>query len=84
MTEVEQLDAVIIGTGQAGKPLAGDLADAGLDTAIVERDRVGGTCVVRGCTPTKTMVASARWPTWLAERRTTGWRPAECPWTWPR
>jgi len=56
----EQLDAVIIGTGQAGKPLAGALAEAGRRTAIIERDRVGGTCVVRGCTPTKTMVASAR------------------------
>lgn len=57
----EQLDAIIIGTGQAGKPLAGALAEAGWKTAIVEKaDRVGGTCVVTGCTPTKTMVASAR------------------------
>ena len=60
MSEVEQLDAIIIGTGQAGKPLAGALAEAGWRTAIIERDRVGGTCVIRGCTPTKTMVASAR------------------------
>ncbi len=59
-TETEHLDALIIGTGQAGKPLAGAFAEAGWRTAIVERDRVGGTCVVRGCTPTKTMVASAR------------------------
>jgi len=58
--ETEHLDAIIIGTGQAGKPLAGAFAEAGWRTAIVERDRVGGTCVVRGCTPTKTMVASAR------------------------
>ncbi len=56
----ERLDAIIVGTGQAGKPLAGALAEAGWKTAIIERDRVGGTCVVRGCTPTKTMVASAR------------------------
>ncbi len=56
----EELDAIIIGTGQAGKPLAGALAEADHRTAIIERDRVGGTCVVRGCTPTKTMVASAR------------------------
>lgn len=56
----ERFDALIIGTGQAGKPLAGALAEAGQRTVIVERDRVGGTCVVRGCTPTKTMVASAR------------------------
>jgi len=59
--EAEHFDAVIIGTGQGGKPLAGALAEAGWKTAIVERDeRVGGTCVVRGCTPTKTMIASAR------------------------
>ena len=57
----EQLDAIIIGTGQAGKPLAGALAEAGWKTAIVEKaERVGGTCVMTGCTPTKTMVASAR------------------------
>lgn len=57
----EPLDAIIIGTGQAGKPLAGALAEAGWKTAIIETaDRVGGTCVVSGCTPTKTMVASAR------------------------
>jgi pyruvate/2-oxoglutarate dehydrogenase complex dihydrolipoamide dehydrogenase (E3) component len=56
----EQLDAIIIGTGQAGKPLAGALAGAGWKTAIIEKGRVGGTCVIEGCTPTKTMVASAR------------------------
>jgi pyruvate/2-oxoglutarate dehydrogenase complex dihydrolipoamide dehydrogenase (E3) component len=56
----ETVDDLIIGTGQAGKPLAGSLAEAGRTVAIVERDRVGGTCVIRGCTPTKTMVASAR------------------------
>jgi pyruvate/2-oxoglutarate dehydrogenase complex dihydrolipoamide dehydrogenase (E3) component len=55
-----RLDAVIIGTGQAGKPLAGALAEAGWHVAIIERDRVGGTCLIRGCTPTKTMIASAR------------------------
>jgi pyruvate/2-oxoglutarate dehydrogenase complex dihydrolipoamide dehydrogenase (E3) component len=60
MGMTEQLDAIIIGTGQAGKPLAGALARAGWRTAIVEKDRVGGTCVIEGCTPTKTMIASAR------------------------
>lgn len=60
MTDPETFDAVVIGTGQAGRPLATDLAGAGHRTAIVERGRVGGTCVVRGCTPTKTMWASAR------------------------
>lgn len=60
MSQSERFDDVIVGTGQAGQPLAGELADAGREVAIVERDRVGGTCVVRGCTPTKTMWASAR------------------------
>ena len=56
----ERLDALIIGTGQAGKPLAGALAEAGWRTVIAERARAGGTCVIDGCTPTKTMIASAR------------------------
>src|SRR5690606_11628823 len=56
----EKFDAIIIGTGQGGKPLAGALAEAGWRTAIVERARVGGTCIIDGCTPTKTMIASAR------------------------
>lgn len=53
-------DAIVVGTGQAGKPLAHALADHGSRTAIIEAGRVGGTCVIDGCTPTKTMVASAR------------------------
>ena len=53
-------DAVIIGVGQAGDPLARALAKAGQHVAVIERDVVGGTCVNRGCTPTKTMIASAR------------------------
>jgi len=56
----ERFDAVIIGTGQSGKPLAGALGAAGWKTAVVERQYVGGTCINVGCTPTKTMVASAR------------------------
>jgi pyruvate/2-oxoglutarate dehydrogenase complex dihydrolipoamide dehydrogenase (E3) component len=56
----ERFDALILGTGQAGKPLALDLAAAGRRVAVVEREHVGGTCVNVGCTPTKTMVASAR------------------------
>src|SRR5215471_5212483 len=56
----EHFDAIVLGTGQAGKPLALDLASAGRLTAVVEREYVGGTCVNVGCTPTKTMVASAR------------------------
>lgn len=53
-------DAVVIGAGQGGGPLATALAGAGRKTALIEREHVGGTCVNEGCTPTKTMVASAR------------------------
>jgi pyruvate/2-oxoglutarate dehydrogenase complex dihydrolipoamide dehydrogenase (E3) component len=52
-------DAIIIGTGQAGPFLAGRLTAAGMTVAIIERGRFGGTCINTGCTPTKTMVASA-------------------------
>src|ERR1700694_776933 len=52
-------DAIIIGTGQAGPSLAKRLAKAGLKVAIAERERFGGTCVNTGCTPTKTLIASA-------------------------
>ncbi|HET7479952.1 MAG TPA: mercuric reductase [Rubrobacteraceae bacterium] len=60
MTETQHYDAVIVGSGQGGTPLAKALAGAGRRTAIIEREHVGGTCVNVGCTPTKTMVASAR------------------------
>lgn len=53
-------DAIIIGTGQSGPSLAARLAKQGLNTAIIERGRFGGTCVNYGCIPTKTLVASAR------------------------
>src|ERR671928_220694 len=56
----EHYDAVVIGAGQAGVPLATTLAKAGRKTALVEREHVGGTCINEGCTPTKTMVASAK------------------------
>src|SRR6202041_1046147 len=52
-------DAIIIGTGQAGPPLARRMAGSGLKVAIIERGRFGGTCINTGCTPTKTLVASA-------------------------
>jgi pyruvate/2-oxoglutarate dehydrogenase complex dihydrolipoamide dehydrogenase (E3) component len=56
----ESFDAIVIGSGQGGNPLAGALVAAGKKTALIERQDVGGTCINRGCTPTKTMVASAR------------------------
>ena len=56
----EPHDAIVLGTGQAGKPLAVALAKGGWRVAVVERDAVGGSCINFGCTPTKTMVASAR------------------------
>jgi len=52
-------DAIIIGTGQAGPFLADRLSRAGMNVAVAERGLVGGTCINTGCTPTKTMVASA-------------------------
>jgi pyruvate/2-oxoglutarate dehydrogenase complex dihydrolipoamide dehydrogenase (E3) component len=60
MANPQHYDALIIGAGQAGVPLARALAAAGRRTALIERDHVGGTCINEGCTPTKTMVASAR------------------------
>jgi pyruvate/2-oxoglutarate dehydrogenase complex dihydrolipoamide dehydrogenase (E3) component len=57
---MEHYDAIVIGSGQAGTPLSIALAKAGRKTALVESQHVGGTCINVGCTPTKTMVASAR------------------------
>ncbi|MFZ1011576.1 MAG: mercuric reductase [Candidatus Sulfotelmatobacter sp.] len=57
---MDHYDAVVIGSGQAGTPLCVALAKAGRKTALVESQHVGGTCINVGCTPTKTMVASAR------------------------
>jgi len=56
---MNRFDAIIIGTGQAGPALADRLARAGMQVAVIERGKFGGTCVNNGCTPTKTMVASA-------------------------
>jgi pyruvate/2-oxoglutarate dehydrogenase complex dihydrolipoamide dehydrogenase (E3) component len=52
-------DAIIIGAGQAGPSLAGRLAAAGMNVAVIERHLFGGTCVNTGCTPTKALIASA-------------------------
>lgn len=58
--DMKKYDAIIIGSGQAGTPLVFDLASRGKKVAFVEKNKVGGTCLNVGCTPTKTYVASAR------------------------
>jgi pyruvate/2-oxoglutarate dehydrogenase complex dihydrolipoamide dehydrogenase (E3) component len=55
-----KFDAIVIGSGQAGKPLSYALADRGWKIAFFERAELGGSCINTGCTPTKTMVASAQ------------------------
>jgi len=60
MSNTDSYDLVVLGAGQGGGPLAGTAAEHGHRTALVEAKHVGGTCVNVGCTPTKTMIASAR------------------------
>lgn len=57
---MEKFDAIIIGSGQGGNPLARKLAKKGLRTAIIEKRLIGGTCINDGCTPTKSMIACAK------------------------
>ena len=57
---MKNFDAIIIGSGQAGNPLAHNLADSGWTVALIEKEFMGGSCVNYGCTPTKTMVASSQ------------------------
>ncbi len=60
MASAQHYDAVVVGSGQGGNPLARALAGSGRKTALVEREHVGGTCINEGCTPSKTMIASAK------------------------
>jgi pyruvate/2-oxoglutarate dehydrogenase complex dihydrolipoamide dehydrogenase (E3) component len=55
-----RFDAIVIGSGQGGNPLAYALADHGWTVAMIEQANLGGTCVNTGCTPTKTMIMSAQ------------------------
>ena len=57
---IETVDVIVIGAGQAGPSLAVRFAQAGRRVVLIERERLGGTCVNNGCIPTKTLVASAR------------------------
>ena len=57
---MDSFDAVILGSGQAGNPLAVKFAVNGKKVALIERDAIGGSCVNVGCSPTKTMEASGR------------------------
>ncbi len=57
---IVKYDSIVIGSGQGGNPLARQLAELGESVALVESDHLGGTCVNTGCTPTKTMIASAQ------------------------
>ncbi len=56
----KNFDAIVIGAGQSGPPLAARFAASGMNVALIEREHLGGTCVNDGCIPTKTLVASAR------------------------
>ncbi len=60
LPDVEDVDLLVVGDGKAGKSLAMDRAKAGWSVAMVERDKIGGTCINVACIPTKALVASAR------------------------
>jgi pyruvate/2-oxoglutarate dehydrogenase complex dihydrolipoamide dehydrogenase (E3) component len=67
-----RFDAIVVGAGQAGNPLSQKLADRGWNVALIEKDHLGGTCINTGCTPTKTMVASAQVAHYARQARTWG------------
>ena len=60
MSDTKHYDAIIIGSGQGASPMAKYLAGKGMQTALIERRYLGGTCVNTGCTPTKMLVGSAK------------------------
>src|SRR5690606_6032696 len=57
---MKTFDAIIIGAGQSGMPLARQISKKGFKVALIEEGPIGGTCINDGCSPTKTMVASAK------------------------
>ena len=59
MSEIKRYHAIIIGSGQAGNPLMFDLANRGQKVAMIEKNKLGGSCINFGCTPTKTLIASS-------------------------
>ena len=65
-TEKRTYDAIVIGAGQGGSPIAEAFANAQRTTALIERAYIGGTCVNTGCTPSKTMIASAAAANWVS------------------
>ena len=58
--DIEDVDLLVVGGGKAGKSLAMDRANAGWSVVMVERDKIGGTCINVACIPTKSLVGSAR------------------------
>ncbi|MGN7818636.1 mercuric reductase [Chitinophaga sp. 22536] len=69
---MQKFDAIVIGSGQGGNPLAKKMAEKGWKTALIEQRQLGGTCINDGCTPTKTMIASARVAHLLSRSETWG------------
>ncbi len=72
LTDMRTFDAIIIGSGQGGTPLSKKLAEAGWKTALIEKQFIGGTCINYGCTPTKTMIASAKASYTIANAKSLG------------
>jgi pyruvate/2-oxoglutarate dehydrogenase complex dihydrolipoamide dehydrogenase (E3) component len=77
-------DAIVIGSGQAGNPLSQKLADQGWTVALIEQEQLGGTCINTGCTPTKTLVASAQVAYYARHAERWGVRTGAVEVDWPR
>ena len=71
--EVETYDAIVVGSGQGGKPLSIALAKAGMKTAIIEREHIGGTCVNVGCIPKKLFVYASAFGEGFEDAAGFGW-----------